>query len=308
MKFFDLHCDTITECYARKENLKNNSLNINLEKGKNLEKWTQVFAIFIHDDYRGFAAENYYRSVLGKFNSEIKSNKDEILHIKNRDDFLNCDKNGAVLSVEGGSALNGKIENLYKLYDDGVRLITLTWNGSNELANGCFSDDKSGLTDFGREVVKIMNEKNMAVDVSHLNEKGFYDVSEISTEPFVASHSDCVKVNDHVRSLTDEQIKIIIDRKGIIGVNFYDKFLGKQYECFDAVYRHIYHILSLGGEDAVAMGSDFDGCSIDERLNGLDKIEDLYEYLDKRLNDRKILDKICFENAHNYFTKYVFTK
>ena len=282
MKFFDLHCDTITECYNQNKSLKNNDLDISLEKGSFLEKWTQVFAIWLPDEIRGNDAEIYYENVLAKYRSEIK----------------NAENVKPVLAVEGGAVLNGKLENTEKLYNDGVKILTLTWNGDNEIASGCFSEEDKGLTSFGKEAVKEMTKRKIIPDVSHLGEKSFYDLCEETDFPFIASHSDSFSINPHVRNLKDEQIKIIVERKGLIGLNFYNKFLG-QGNAVEMLVKHADYILNLGAEDVLCMGSDFDGCSIDEELKGIEKMESLYHVFINRFGE-KLTDKIFYENANEY--------
>lgn len=282
MKFFDLHCDTITECYKQNKTLEKNDLDISLEKGSFLEEWTQVFAIWMPDSIRGKEAEEYYTKVLSKYKEELK----DVKTVK------------PILAVEGASALGGKLENIEKLYRDGVKIITLTWNTENELASGCFSENDKGLTDFGKEAVKEMVKRNIVPDVSHLNEKSFYDLCEATDFPFIASHSDCYSLNPHVRNLKDEQIKIICQRKGLIGLNFYNKFLGSG-NSIEVLIKHAEHILKLGGENILALGSDFDGCSINEELKGIDKMANLYSAFEKHFG-RNLTDKIFCENANTY--------
>ncbi len=289
MRFFDLHCDTITECYSKEKSLKNNDLDISLEKADFLEDWVQVFAVWMPDEYRGKEAEDYYKKVLLKYNEELK----------------NAENIKPILAVEGGSALAGKLENIERLYNDGVKIITVTWNKENELASGCFSENDTGLTSFGKEAIKEMVKKKIVPDVSHLGEKGFFDLCETTDFPFIASHSDAEKIHSHVRNLKDEQIKIICRRKGLIGLNFYNRFLGEG-NSFEMMIKHAEHILSLGGENSLALGSDFDGCSINPELKGIEKIQGLYESFEKHFG--KILaEKIFFENAERYFNSQVFT-
>ena len=283
MKFFDLHCDTITECYNQNKSLTNNDLDISLDRGKILEKWTQVFAIWLPDTIRGNEAETYYEKVLAKYKEEIK----------------NAENVNPVLAVEGGAVLNGKLENIEKLHNDGVKILTLTWNGENEIASGCFAEEDKGLTSFGKEAVKELTKRNIIPDVSHLAEKSFYDLCEETDFPFVASHSDAFSLNPHVRNLKDEQIKVIVERKGLIGLNFYNKFLGEG-NAIEMLIKHAEHILNLGGEDVLCMGSDFDGCSIDEELKGIEKMENLYSVFNKHFGEQ-LTDKIFYENAERFF-------
>ncbi len=282
MKFFDLHSDTITECFKQNKSLRENDLDISLEKGEYLEEWTQVFAIWMPDEIRGKEAEEYYKKVFSRYKKELENVK----AVK------------PILAVEGASALNGKIENIENLYRDGVKIVTLTWNKDNELGSGCFSEIDRGLSLFGKEAVKEMVKRKIIPDVSHLSEKSFYDLCEVTDFPFIASHSDAYAINPHVRNLKDEQIKIIIGRKGLIGLNFYNKFLGEG-DSVQMLIKHAEHILNLGGENVLALGSDFDGCTINEEIKGVDKIGSLYSAFSSHFG-AKNADKIFYENANMY--------
>ncbi len=152
-----------------------------------------------------------------------------------------------------------------------------------------------------------MEKLRIVADVSHLNRKSFFDVAEQTDCPFIASHSNLDTVDTpegHKRNLSKEQATEIIRRKGLLGVNFYTRFLQNDGEdCFDAVYRRIYEYCDLGGEDAVCFGSDFDGCSVDTRLSGIEKIPALREYLQGRGWNEPFLEKIFYKNASEYFQK-----
>ena len=190
-----------------------------------------VVAIWIPDEKRGEAAFTYYQAVRDCFYGECAENAEKILPCKTAADIETAfcaHKVAAVLAVEGGAVLGGDLEKLDELYRDGVRLMTLTWNDTNEIGNGCFAKNKGGLTDFGKQVVQKMQNMHMLVDVSHLNERGFYDVAEYTEKPFLASHSDADIVNNpyaKARNLTDEQIKILTERNGLIGINLCADFL-----------------------------------------------------------------------------------
>lgn len=305
MNFFDLHCDTIGECANKNKSLYSNDLHIDLERGKNIDRWCQVFAIWMPDNLRGTPAKEYFNKVYTCFKKEIKSNNKYISQCVNSQQIKSANDEGkaaAVLAVEGGSVLAGDINRLEYLYDCGVRLITLTWNGENELGCGSRSDNKKGLTDFGKEVVEKMQQYKMLVDVSHLNERGFWDVVEICKSPIIATHSNSDYIFPHPRNLTDDQIKAIIFSNGLIGINFFRDFLGGE-GGMDKIYAHISHMLDLGGENTIAMGSDFDGCTINEGIASIEKVGALYEYLLNRKIPEEILEKIFYLNAFELFKK-----
>ncbi len=305
MRFFDLHCDTITELHREKGSLAKNSGHISLDRANFLTEYVQDFAIFIPDEYRGKDAVGYFDSVYTYYKNEMSKNA--ISEYADRKDT----KFKSVLSVEGGAGMGGTIDGLHHLADCGVRLITLTWNGRNELASGCFDEEDIGLTSFGREAVKEMEKLKIAADVSHLSVKGFYDLADIAEKPFLASHS-CIDIVDNYkakhRNLTKDQVKIISEHGGVIGINLWQKLLGNEDNSFDAVLRHMSEIIEAGGEDVVAMGTDFDGCDINPDLAGIEKIPALYDFLGSHGFDEKLLDKIFFGNADRFFSNLLFTK
>lgn len=307
MNFLDFHCDTIGECYMQNKSLANNDLHIDLQKSKCFAKYGQVFAIWIPDEKRGEVAFSYYQAVRDCFYGECAENAEKVLHCKTAADIETAfcaHKVAAILSVEGGAVLGGDLEKLDALYRDGVRLMTLTWNDSNEIGNGCFSENKGGLTAFGKRVVQKMQHLNMLVDVSHLNERGFYDVAAYTEKPFLASHSDANIVDNpyaKARNLTDDQIKLLIARNGLIGINLCADFLGNNGQTgADAVLRHLSHFLDLGAEQNLAFGCDYDGCTVHPSLNGLQKIPYLADYLIRHGIDENLLEKIFFVNGYRF--------
>lgn len=211
------------------------------------------------------------------------------------------DESLGLLTIEGGEILEGSLERLREFSRMGVRAIGLTWNHPNELGNPAKLGG-GGLTITGQDMVKEMNRLHIAVDVSHLNERGFWDVERMCG-PFMATHSNARSLCDHFRNLTDDQIKAIVDHEGFIGINFYPVFLSKDRPAtLDDVFRHIEHMLDLGGENAVGFGSDFDG--IDEKVVGLEhpgKFEALMELLEKHGYSERLCRKIAGENLVAFF-------
>lgn len=307
MKYLDFHCDTIGECANQNKPLLQNDLHISLEKASCFENYGQVFAVWIPDEYRKAAAWAYYKRVFSCFQTELQKNRDCMMQVKTPEDLKTAfseKKTAALLSVEGGAVLGGDLSKLQALYDDGVRLMTLTWNDSNEIGNGCFAENKGGLTPFGKDVVREIQKMHILVDVSHLNERGFYDVAANTHAPFVASHSDAQIVDNPyacARNLTDDQIDTLVSRKGLIGLNLCAKFLGNDSDIgMDAVLRHISHFLSHGAENILAFGCDFDGCTVHETLNGIDRLPDLFSYLLGHGISEEQLEKIYFLNGYRF--------
>ncbi|MCL2321269.1 MAG: dipeptidase [Oscillospiraceae bacterium] len=304
MRIIDWHCDTILGMYERKESIYSNSLSIDINKLKEGNVFGQFFALYInlkdHQDPFLFCNE-----LLDLFQDEVKKNDEYLEHVKNYDEMVNANDKGkiaAILTIEDGGAVFGKMENLNHFYDRGVRLITLTWNYENEIGypNLCTRDGikNDGLKPFGEEVVLAMNELGMIIDVSHLSDEGFYKVASLSKYPFVASHSNARAVAGHSRNLTDDMIKTLSEKGGVMGLNFAAPFLGSdETSKVSNMILHLKHIYNVGGIDVMALGSDFDG--IDRKLE-IDNAGEWYKLIDqiKKAGFKESeIDKITYENS-----------
>ena len=207
-----------------------------------------------------------------------------------------------VLSIEGGEILEGSLERLREF--DGVsriRMIALTWNNENEIGYPAKNDCGLGLKPFGKALLHEMDRLGVLPDVSHLNEKGFWDIAETAQLPPIASHSNLKKLCGHSRNLTDEQVKCIVEKKGYIGVNFYSNFLRDDGQAtLDDVLRHIDGIAELGGIDVLGFGSDFDGIeSWPEGLGNPSDFPNLLELLSKHGYTQDDIAKIAGLNLWN---------
>ncbi len=290
MRFFDLHCDTITKLFAQKQSLFDGDAQINISKASNLDSWNQVFAIFIPDSLRGEDALRYFLDVSDYYRKQVYEIQSTL-----------SVKSNHLLSVEGGAVLAGKLENIEILKENNVKLLTLTWNGENELGFGI--RENKGLKDFGRKCVRKLEEAEIVVDVSHLSDEGFYDVAEESRRPFVATHSNSRKVCDNPRNLTDEQFLHIRSIGGIVGINFHRPFVTTKDDYIFSLLSHIEHFLSLGGEKCLCIGSDFDGADMDVTLDSIDKINTLVDAMKKANYSDDLIDDIMFNNALDFFER-----
>ncbi len=280
MNFFDLHCDTPSECYNRNTDLNDESLAVSYDKGNEFEKWYQCFAVWVKDDMK--KPFEYYKSVLCDFKSKLKKSPKNL---------------SPILTVEGGVVIENDLSRVETLKNDGIQALTLTWNGENTIASGALCD--GGLKDFGRQVIESLNDNRIATDLSHLNRESFFDAIEYAEFP-IATHSCCDFINAHNRNLTDTQIKLIAQRGGVIGLCLYPVFLGEG-DVFENIYKHIYHMLELGCENNIAIGSDFDGAKMDKELSDTSMVTTLYKKLINFGIDINTLEKIFFKNAYNFF-------
>lgn len=298
--FVDLHCDTITAAYEREQNFLKNNLHIDIERLSKFKSPTQVFAIWLSKKYykNAFYMTN---KMIDFFEKQIEENKDFISKVKCFDD-INDEKINALLSIEGGESIEDNIENLYHFFNRGVRILTLCWNYENNIGFGAFTKSEQGLKTFGKDVVRVMNDINMVIDVSHLNEEGFWDLYKISKKPFIATHSNSYSVCKHFRNLKDDQLRAIKDCGGIVGINLYPKFLTTKENATEGdIFKHIDYMSNIIGIDKICLGGDFDGIE-DTPLN----IGDISQYsmLLKRIEEiygKDILDKIAYKNFYNFF-------
>ena len=231
--------------------------------------------------------------------------KFDVRIIRDYSDLLEVCKNrqkGAIFTVENASVLAGKIENISLFKDFGVKFVTLTWNGRNELGAGSEVSHSNGITKFGIDVIQELENNNIIIDVSHASDRLFYDIIRYSSKPLIATHSNSRTITDVKRNITDGQFKLIADRRGLVGLNFHRFFLNNdenKASMYDVI-RHAEHFLSLGGENILALGADFDGCSLPKDINGIDSISILYELFLRENYNEDLVKKIFFENALNF--------
>ena len=210
-----------------------------------------------------------------------------------------------MLSVEGGEVFEPGLHTVQLYRDKGVRMAALLWNNENALGYPAKSGDRRGLTDYGLQVAREMQRVGMAVDVSHLNEAGFYDLFAKTDRPPMASHSCCRALCDHFRNLTDEQLRLMIREGGFVGVNFYPHFLSGDGKADAAlVARHIDHICQLGGAEIVGFGSDFDGIeTTPDNVRHPADIPNLLDELRRLGYDDAAIAGIAGENLKRYFAR-----
>ncbi len=263
MKIFDAHCDVLFQLWSAKgkKDFRNDSqLHITFEQLKNRKGSIQCFAIYVPETVAYERRFEVALQMIDIFHSEILS-LPGMKFIQTKDDInmLKQDEIGALLTLEGCEAIGKDVMKLRLFYRLGVRSFGLTWNYANLLADGALETRAAGLTSFGKQVVQELNVLHLWTDVSHLNERSFWDVIEIAKNP-IASHSNCYKLCQHPRNLNDEQIGALIKRNSMIGVTFVPQFLTSERQAHVTdILRHVEYICSIGGEKNVGFGSDFDG-------------------------------------------------
>ncbi|OAT86700.1 dipeptidase [Desulfotomaculum copahuensis] len=270
----DAHCDFLSAAEKNRRRLSGGcGGHVDLPRLKKGGVSLQFFAAFVPPEERELALIRVMEQI-DFFYRELAENADAIMSVYNYPDIEKAcaqGKIGALLSLEGGDALTGRLTVLRMLYRLGLRSITLTWNGRNELADGVGeSGTRGGLTRFGREAVKEMNRLGILIDVSHLAEPGFWDVLAVSGGPLIASHANSRRLCSHPRNLSDDQIRALSARGGVIGLCFYPPFVDADNATLERLLDHAEHIISVGGVECLGLGSDFDG--IESTLAGLEDV------------------------------------
>lgn len=309
---FDAHCDTLSRNasprhpYFAGGSLRRNSGHLDLERFHTaFAPAAQFFAVFdTWENEKSWKAKSLYTSFqaqYGLFERAMEENTDLVSHCRTAAEAECAQAAGkiaAFLSVEGGELLDCDGKKLEDAWKKGVRMVNLTWNFENALSGSNADAPEKGLTACGRAFVCNMQKLGMIVDVSHLSDPGFRDVAELSRAagvPFIASHSNARAVCPHKRNLTDEQFTAIMKSRGVAGLNLCDKFLAERPTLDDAV-AHIEHFLSMGGEENVAIGGDWDGCDL---CPGVEQITDLgllYERLLRRNYKESLVRAIFRDN------------
>lgn len=306
----DLHCDTLTDCkYTNTGNhdtLDDPKRVLSLSNMPADVNWAQFYAIWIQDEYIGEDAVRYFDENADNFYRQMELFSDRVLPCRTFSDVENawsCGKRAAILTVENGSAIGGDLANISHLAERGVRCVTIVWNGENEIASG--NKTQNGLSPFGIEAIREFERQGILIDVSHLNDKGFYELMYLVTRPFMATHSNARSICSHERNLTDEMIKLMAERGCLIGLNYYVSFIDDDGDAKspEKFYRHIDRFLSLGAEKNLALGSDFDGSVLPEYLNSPEKVASFYDYLLGRGLPQKVVDGIFWENASEFLKK-----
>ncbi|MDP4093677.1 MAG: dipeptidase [Bacillota bacterium] len=303
MIFVDAHCDTVLKLLEEENsNLLNNNFHFDILRAKSNGNYLQFLASFIEPSYGQAYSLRRALQLIDRLYKEAEIHKDHMMLCCNYNDInkaFSVNKLAGLISIEGGEALQGEISVLRCLYKIGVRSICLTWNHRNEIADGV-SDGSTGggLSPFGREVVREMNSLGMLIDVSHLSEKGFWDVVENSEKPIIASHSNAKAICDNRRNLTDDQILAISKIGGTIGINLYPEFLNNTQDAsLKDIILHIEHIASIAGNDILGLGADFDGIECTPRdITGVQDIGKIIEELYRLNYSEEFIEKFAGQN------------
>jgi len=302
MKVFDGHCDTISRATRDGSTIRKTGGHLDLERMGAYEGWAQLFAIFAPMGYVKEPMWDIFQRQAATFQKEMEANADMVVQCRTAGDIERAwaaGKSAAILSVEGAELVDCDLDKLQIAYDLGARAMNLTWNFTNKVSGTNKEGADLGLTDHGKVFVKKMQELGMLVDVSHLSDPGFWDVVELSAQagkPFFASHSNSRAICPHSRNLTDEMFLALRKSGGVAGLNMCADFVGEDPD-MDTLIAHIEHWCALGGQDAIAMGGDWDG--IQKAPMGIDGIQDVEKLAERLLGmnySQETVDGILYKN------------
>ncbi len=302
--YLDLHCDTLSAMlFSRRagtpDDIVANSLHIDFAKLARGRCGLQVFALFVNTQ----ASLHPLCDILAQielFYQTLDAHPDKFSHIQSGGDFRRACAAGRIataLSLEDATVCEKDFSVLSVLRRLGVCMVSLTWNHENALAAP--RGVAGGLTDLGRDFVAYAQNLGVVVDVSHLSDRGVYDILSLTKAPIIASHSNCRTLCPHPRNLTDDMIRKIAECGGVIGLNLYPPFLMQDADDagFDAVCRHAMHLYRIGGEDCLALGTDFDGFGCNPSIPDASAMASLPDYLLKCGIPPSAIEKLLWKNA-----------
>ncbi len=305
---------------GNKVSLAENNRHVDIKKLQLGDSLVQFFAIFtpvkqLAQIMPHLSPYDFVKQTHARYQQELAQSSSTIAQALTYPDIEQNRKENkisAMLSIEEGAILDGKIERLDELYAMGVRMSSLTWNYENCLAYPNSKDKmvmQRGLKPFGIEAVRRMQQLGMLIDVSHLSDGGFWDViaesqpCKAGSQPVVASHSNARALSPHTRNLTDAMLKAIADTGGVVGLNFGLDFLGpspkpaRKEEQISQMVKHLQHIRTMAGVEAIALGSDFDGVEDDMAIANCSETDKLAEALSAAGFTHKEIEKIWYKNG-----------
>ncbi|MBV7274080.1 dipeptidase [Clostridium thailandense] len=317
MKVFDCHSDILIDIANRRAQGERNVLkNHHIQRLNKGGIGGTILALWIDTPFVNEPNKRML-DILGSACDEFREAKDCAAVAYNVDDIKNIQNSGRlsiILGMEGLSGLEGNINIISLLYTLGVRHAMLTWNEENEFATGIGSKNLDrGVTELGIKALKRFEELGILIDVSHGNEKTFWDIYKNTTKPFIASHSNAYRICPSVRNLKDEQIKAIAKRKGIIGINAWSEFVDTESPSAEKLAEHIDYITSLVGIDYVGLGFDFcefmdlDKLFFDEKsvltpgIEDASKVLSFLDILSKKGYKKEDIEKITYRNIMRVF-------
>lgn len=305
MNYFDCHCDTLTQIDPARETLFANGRDVDLARVSAFaERYTQIFAIFDDVSLTPDAGRDArFELLYDRARAYLSAQEDRIALVTSADEMHAAHEEGraaAFLSIEDVSVMGNHVD---ELRDRGFRFCMLTWNHDNAYACGAAFDQRRGLTERGRSLVRELTAQGIMMDISHLSDAGAEEVFSLTEAPVMASHSDVRAISNMARNLERWQVEELIRRRGLIGLNFYAPFVGDG-ATIDTLLRHADYVLEAGGEDVLAVGGDFDGCDghFPAGIEGVQSIPAVRAAFARSFGEN-LAEKIFFGNAEAFIDR-----
>lgn len=316
MFVLDSHCDTPSVMLRGRDISKDYQLaHVDLPKLMQGGVDAAFFALYVPAELDTGEAYRHACRLYDTVNDALYANAEFMTLALSEEQAYENKRNGkfsVFLGLENGSPIGNSLERLKEFYDKGVRYMTLCHSKDNEICDSCASDVKRwhGLSPFGREVVAQMNRLGMLIDVSHVSDETFYDVLKYSSKPVVATHSCCRALCNHPRNMTDDMIRALAAKGGVIQINFYPVFLEDGFDeehmfestrpSYTRIVDHIDHVVRLVGIDHVGIGSDFDGIDVTpEGMENVSMMPKLFAEMRLRGYSQEDIEKVASRNFFN---------
>ncbi len=308
LSLFDTHCDTAYELYHRREHLDRNAgCHISLEHSSLYEHYAQYYAVWSNRRLDDEACWQDFLRISDYFSAELTRISDKAVAVTcahELESAVKAGKHAAILAVEDARLCAGRLERLDELAARGVKYLTLLWGGDTCI--GGSHDTENGLTDFGKSVVRGCFERGIVPDVSHASEQSIDDLLPIAyafRKPFIASHSNAYGLWGHTRNLRDHHFEAIRELGGVVGVSLCPSHLcdtSKTTATAETVFAHVDYYLSLGGEDIVGFGADWDGTELPVGFSNIGHLESVAEIMAAHNYTDILIQKVFWKNMYDF--------
>lgn len=308
MYYFDLHCDTLYELWKNGGQLSQAPGQLSLHLTDGFTHYAQWFALWCGvNPIAPGQGRARLDAMLKTAKRQWEKCRGQLLFCRSAGDLRNSrrqNKCAAFLAIEGAELLDGP-EDAVDAARQGVRMVGMTWNHRNQYACPSAVDQEEGLSQEGQRLVSALEEQGILIDVSHLSRRGFWDLTQCAKRPLVATHSNSDSICSHHRNLTNQQFSHMVRTGGLVGLNFYVPFLTAGLTAtVDHLVAHLEHFLSLGGENTVAIGADWDGCDrLPEEIRTIADVSVFRERLLQLNYSEDLIHRLFYQNAADFLQK-----